>query len=244
MKGYREDLAYVHDAGFRDYALNAAPGLLRAFKRNGITGGLVIDLGCGSGRWARELNEAGYEVLGVDQSSAFIRLARTIAPHARFVNASLFRVSLPACVAVTSIGECLSYAFDPEAGKKELLGLFERVNRALAPGGIFIFDVATPERIPDNGPGRKWFAGADWTILVETDGNRKQHTLTRKITCFRKRGRQYRRSEEIHRLNLYRDREIVEMLQEVGFEAERLAAYGRFRLPAGIAAFLARKTAS
>ncbi|MGD0224424.1 MAG: class I SAM-dependent methyltransferase [Terriglobia bacterium] len=81
MKGYEEDLAYVHDAGFRGYCLNAAPGLLRALKQNGITGGLVIDLGCGSGRWAHELNRAGYEVLGVDQSSAFIRLARRIAPQ-------------------------------------------------------------------------------------------------------------------------------------------------------------------
>jgi len=55
MKGYGEDLAYVHDAGFTGYCLNAAPGLLRALKRNGITGGLVVDLGCGSGRWARAL---------------------------------------------------------------------------------------------------------------------------------------------------------------------------------------------
>jgi len=102
MKGYGEDLAYVHDAGFTGYCLNAAPGLLRALKRNGITGGLVIDLGCGSGRWARELNQAGYEVLGVDQSPAFIRLARRIAPRSRFVNASLLRVALPACAAVTS----------------------------------------------------------------------------------------------------------------------------------------------
>ena len=70
MPGYREDLAYVHDAGFRDYALNAAPGLLRMLRKNGVTEGLVVDLGCGSGRWAAELNRAGYRVLGVDQSAA------------------------------------------------------------------------------------------------------------------------------------------------------------------------------
>ncbi|MGO9275526.1 MAG: class I SAM-dependent methyltransferase [Terriglobia bacterium] len=234
-------MAFVHDAGFRDYCLNAAPGLLRALKRNGITGGLVVDLGCGSGRWACELNRAGYEVLGVDQSPAFIRLARKIAPQSRFVNASLLRVALPACDAVTSIGECLNYAFDRKAGKTELASLFARVNRALGPGGVFIFDVAEPARIPANGPRRLWFQGADWAILVETAGDRKQNTLTRQITCFRKRGRQYQRSEETHRLHLYPGAEIVEMLGQAGFEARRLAAYGRFRLPVGIAAFLARK---
>jgi SAM-dependent methyltransferase len=86
-------------------AKKAAPGLLRILRRSGINGGLVIDLGCGSGRWARELNRHGYAALGVDQSPAFIRLARTVAPQSRFVCMSLLRVKLPACDAVTSIGE-------------------------------------------------------------------------------------------------------------------------------------------
>jgi len=66
------------------------------------------------------------------------------------VNASLLRVALPACDAVASIGECLNYAFDRKAGKTELAALFARVNRALRPGGVFIFDVAEPLRIPEN----------------------------------------------------------------------------------------------
>ena len=60
MPGYREDLPYIHDAGLRDYALNAAPGLLRMMRKNGVTDGLVVDLGCGSGRWVAELNRVGY----------------------------------------------------------------------------------------------------------------------------------------------------------------------------------------
>jgi SAM-dependent methyltransferase len=241
MKGYGEDLAYVHDVGFSEYCLNAAPGLLRALKENGINGGLVIDLGCGSGRWARRLNRAGYEVLGVDQSPSFIRLARKIAPHSRFINASLLRLPLPACAAVTSIGECLNYAFDRKAGKTELARLFARVYGALAAGGVFIFDAAEPARIPENGLRREWFQGADWAILVETAGDRKQNSLTRKITCFRQRGRLFRRSIETHRLHLYRGAEIVEMLSQAGFKTECLDAYGHFRLPVGITAFLARK---
>ena len=241
MKGYEEDLAHIHDAGFRGYGLNAAQGLLRALKQNGISCGLVIDLGCGSGRWAHQLNRAGYEVLGVDQSPAFVRLVRKIAPRSRFVNASLFRVTLPHCDAVTSIGECLNYAFDRKAGKAEFARLFAGVNRALGPGGVFIFDVAEPGRIPEGGLRRQWFEGTGWVILVEVAGDRKQNTLTRKITCFRKRGHLYRRSDEIHLLNLYHGGEIVEMLNQAGFEVKRLAAYGRFRLPVGIAAFLATK---
>jgi len=154
MPGYGTDLAYIHDAVFSDYGRKAAPGLLRILRRSGINGGQVTDLGCGSGRWVRELNRNGYAALGVDQSPAFIRLARRMAPHSRFVCASLLKVTLPACDAVTSIGECLNYSFDRKAGKRELAQLFARIHDALRPGGAFIFDVAEPGRIPNEQPRR------------------------------------------------------------------------------------------
>ena len=123
-------------------------------RRSGINGGLVIDLGCGSGRWARELNRNGYAALGVDQSPAFIRLARTVAPRSRFVCALLLRVKLPECDAVTSIGECFNYGFDRKSGKRELARLFARVYAALRPGGVFLFDMAEPSRIHQGQPRR------------------------------------------------------------------------------------------
>ena len=241
MPGYGNDPAYIHDAAFSDYGRKATPGLLRILRRSGIKGGLVIDLGCGSGRWARELNRNGYAAVGIDQSRAFIRLAQKNAPQSRFVCASLFRVKVPQCDAVTSIGECLNYCFDRKAGKRELARLFARVHGALRPGGVFIFDVAEPSRIPEEAPRRTGSHGADWAVLVETSGDKRRQVLTRRIISFRKTGGRYRRSEEIHRLQLYKAAEIVTMLNRTGFHVTRLKAYGQFRLPAGIAAFLARK---
>ena len=241
MKGYGDALAYIHDAAFSDYGRKATPGLLRILRQSGIHSGLVIDLGCGSGGWARELNRNGYAALGVDQSPAFTRLARKIAPQSRFVCASLLRVKLPNCAAVTSIGECFNYTFDRKAGKRELARLFARVYGALRPGGAFIFDVAEPSRIPEDQPRRTASQGADWAILVETSGDKRRNVLTRRIISFRKIGSRYRRSEEIHRLHLYRAAEIIAILHRTGFRVERLKGYGRFRLPVGIAAFSARK---
>src|SRR5579863_439018 len=201
MPLYGDDLAYIHDAAFSDYGRKAAPGLLRILRRLGIKGGLVIDLGCGSGRWARELNRNGYTVLGVDQSPAFIRLARKIAPQSTFVCASLFRVKLQRCDAVTSIGECFNYCFDRKSGKPELARLFARVYRALRPGGVFIFDVAEPSRAPAEQPRRTGSQGADWAVLVETSGGKRRNALTRRIISFRKTGSRYWRREEIHLLH-------------------------------------------
>jgi SAM-dependent methyltransferase len=118
MEAYRGDLAYIHDTGFTGFARNAAPGLLRLLRRNRIRGGLVVDAGCGSGVWARELTSSGYHVLGIDISTAMIRLARRHAQEAKFRAASLFAAKLPPCDAVTSIGECVNYAFDPSSGRR------------------------------------------------------------------------------------------------------------------------------
>jgi SAM-dependent methyltransferase len=95
-----------------------------------------------------ELNRAGYKVLGVDQSPAMIKLARSIAPESKFQVGSLLSAKLPACDGVTSIGECLNYCFDESNSRTRLRGFFRRVHRALRPGGVFVFDIAEPSRLP------------------------------------------------------------------------------------------------
>src|SRR5215470_4601875 len=106
---YKKDLAFIHDVGFSDYALKSAPGILQILAHNKIREGLVVDLGCGSGLWARELVNSGYRVLGIDISEAMIDLARSRVPEAEFRVGSLFDVDIPPCQAVTSISECFNY---------------------------------------------------------------------------------------------------------------------------------------
>lgn len=111
---YKEDLAFIHDVGFGDFARKSAPGILEILDRNKIREGLVVDLGCGTGLWAQELKKAHYRVLGVDVSESMIRIARTRVPDAEFRVGSLFKANIPPCNAVTSLGECLNYLFDPD----------------------------------------------------------------------------------------------------------------------------------
>lgn len=239
MPGYAEDLAYIHDTGHTEYARQAAPGLLALLRRHGVREGLIVDLGCGSGRWARELNRAGYQVLGVDQSPAMVRLARRIAPASRFRVGSLFRVRLPPCSGITSIGECLNYRFDAWNSRAALVRLFRRAHRALRPGGVLVFDVAGPDRLPPNGPRHTWSAGRDWAVMSSTFG--KRSLLVRHIVCFRRHGELYRRSEEVHELRLYRAADLAVDLAGCGFEVCTLTRFGRFRLPPGISGLLAVK---
>ena len=242
MSAYREDLAYVHDVAFTDFVRDAVPGLLRILRGNRIIRGLVIDLGCGSGIWARALTSAGYDVMGIDISRSMVKLARKRAPKARFVSGSFFQMELPPCAAVTAIGECVNYLFDRSNSRKELARFFRRVYRSLAPGGVFVFDVAEPGR---GGPGRtilKSFQGRDWALLLQAEEDGKQSLLTRRMTVFRKTGKLYRRSEEVHRVRLYPRSQITRQLETAGFSVRVLHRYGPQPFATGHVAFLARKT--
>jgi SAM-dependent methyltransferase len=240
VQGYQHDLAYIHNVGYSDYALGAAPGLLRILRKNGIASGLVVDLGCGSGRWARELNRAGYDVLGMDQSRAMIRLARRIAPKSRFKLASLWSAALPPCRAITSIGECLNYRFDPVESKSALERLFRRAFRALRPGGVFICDFAGLGRAPKGGRREHSSAGRDWSVTSKTTMH-SRGLLRRHIVALRRIGGRQRRSVEIHYVRLYAAAEISKELARCGFRVRSVGGYGRFRFPRGIHGVVAQK---
>ena len=240
-RGYGKDLAYIHDTGHGDFARRAAPTILKMLREAGIDDGLIIDLGCGSGIFARAATDAGYDLLGIDQSGQMLRIARRRAPRARFRRASLFDAGLPPCAAVTALGECFNYLFDAADRRRALPRLFKRIHDALQPGGLLIFDIATPGRGGGSGKRQKNLHGRDWAILLEAEEDARGRTLTRRMVSFRRVGSLYRRSEEVHRLRLYRPEEITRELRRAGFDVRELHGYGPVRLPSGWVALVARK---
>ena len=238
---YARDLAYVHDAAFGELARGGARTLRRQLARQGIERGLVVDLGAGSGITAALLTEAGYDVLGVELSGDMVEIARRRAPAARFVQASLLDAELPACVAVTALGECLNYAADRRAGREQLAPLFARVHRALRPGGVFLFDVAEPGR-ERRTPRRTWSEGPDWLLCVEAVEEPDPPLLRRRITTFRWSPTGWLRGDELHTLRLYPRQDVLDELAAAGFQTRLLTGYGRaWRFHLGHAGILAVK---
>lgn len=237
---YAADLSYIHHVGFGDLARNAAPAIVMALREAGIRSGRIVDLGCGSGILASALLRAGYDVLGIDQSSAMIALARRTAPRAEFRRASCRGFKIPPCSAVTSTGECLNYLVDRESRRSASLDRFFRsAFSALAPGGLLIFDVAAPGR----GAGHpiRFRSGRDWAVIADVREDARRRRLVRTITLFRKVGRLWRRSHEVHHVRLRRPAQIAAVLRRVGFGVAVRNAYGKYVPGPGLAVFVARK---
>ncbi|MBD2211101.1 class I SAM-dependent methyltransferase [Calothrix sp. FACHB-156] len=237
---YKEDLAFIHDVGFNDYALKSAPGILEILTQHNIREGLIVDLGCGSGLSAQEFTRAGYDVLGIDISESMIAIARAKVPNAEFRIGSLFEAEIPPCNAVTSIGECLNYQFDAKSDRQTLIHLFHRIYNALNPGGVFIFDIAEPGQLTQ-GITKGFTEGENWIVLVEKQENQQQNILTRRIISFRKVGEHYRRDDEIHYQQLYTAEDIASELSRVGFQVQMMRNYGQYTLPKAHVAFVAHK---
>lgn len=239
MKAYAEDLAYIHDVGFGQFARESAPGVLQMLQKHGITSGTVVDLGCGSGIWAAELEKANYDVVGVDISPAMLAIARARGAGGEFHAQSYLKFRFPPCVAVTALGEVFNYLFDKRNDLCALEKIWQRIHTALPQGGLLIFDVAEPGRA--RGRPCSMREGEDWAVFVRNENNRQQKQLTRHVVSFRQLGKLYRRSNEVHTLQLYEGKMLAQRLRAIGFSVRLLRSYGRYRLPESIIGIMARK---
>ena len=219
---YSADLAFIHHTAFSAASRPMAREIVRLLRRRGIESGLVVEIGCGSGRMARELLRGGYDLVGFDVSPAMIRLARQTAPEGTFRAVSVAKARIPRCRAVLACGEVVTYV---PGGLPELRRFFERAYAALRPGGVLVFDFLHTAK------GRtyhtKTFGGDGWTMAVRADYSARASTLTRRIVVLRRAGTRWRRSMETHRVRVYDPKTIARVLQRIGFSVELSRSIGR-----------------
>ena len=237
---YGHALSQIHDTGFAGVAEAAADMLISVLKDSRLTHSRVTDLGCGSGILARKLLDEGYTVEGVDQSVAMLALARSRAPEAVFTQQTLFDYEILPSIAVCAIGECFNYLFDHNNDDVALNQLLNRVDQSLEDGGIFLFDIATPDRIV-KAPPKTIFQTRNWTTLIENIHLETPLMRTRKISSFIRVNGYYERVDETHHLRLIDPKTLANNLTIRGYEFDMFDSYGPTRLPAGCIGFCAYK---
>jgi SAM-dependent methyltransferase len=107
---------------------------LEAFSQLLPDGAAVLDLGCGAGVPSTRRLAERFDVVGVDISTAQLRLARENVPTARFVHGDASTVSFPDA----SFAGVVALYVISHVPRDEHADIFRRVAGWLQPGGVFL----------------------------------------------------------------------------------------------------------
>ena len=113
-------------------------------KEHGISDGLLLDLGCGTGKLTRLLAAEGYDMIGVDISEELLEIAleheMEDPKQILYLQQDMREFELYGTVrAIVSICDSMNYLEDYE----DLVQVLRLANNYLDPKGIFIFDMNT-----------------------------------------------------------------------------------------------------
>ena len=139
LPGFYDLVAPIYDSHWGRGFFDSASRLFRRHIESRVpTGGRILDLCCGSGRFASYLGQAGYQVTGVDSSPALLSEAAKYAPQARLVRAHMSTFAL---AETFDAAVCWYNSLNHARDERELELIFACVARHLTHSAPFLFDV-------------------------------------------------------------------------------------------------------
>ena len=131
---------FMDNVNYREWA----DYIIETLAQDGIRDGLVLELGCGTGTVTEMLADAGYDMIGIDNSEEMLAEAMEKRMESGqdilYLQQDMQEFELYGTVrAIVSVCDSLNYITERE----ELLQVFRLVNNYLDPQGIFIFDFNT-----------------------------------------------------------------------------------------------------
>ncbi len=232
MNAYRE-LAASYDRLTNDVAYEKVVEFYRQIlQREGLNPRTAVDLACGTGSVAMLLAKQGMQVIGVDISEDMLCVAsqktQDMENPPMYICQSLQNLHLAKAVdlAVCAL-DSMDYITDPADCRLAI----QRIYKALNPGGCFIFDINTPEKL--------W--AMDGQVFLDEDDDvycvwrgefdRQSNVLSYAMDLFQRQGNVWHRSFEEHREYAYSAEQMVQYLKDAGFTAIAVYADRSFAAP-------------
>jgi len=212
--------AYGHLAQFYDRLTEDVDykALAGHYERQITQGGrqpkLVLDLACGTGTLTRMLAERGYQMIGADASAEMLAVGAAFGgPQILYLQQDLTELDLYGTVdAAICTLDGLNY-LPPD----DLEQVLRRVFLFLNPGGVFAFDLNTPEKL--KGLDSEIFCDEreDLLCLWRCSFDADKRTCRYDFDLFEKQGKYWLRNRETHVQYVFVADEVREMLERAGF---------------------------
>lgn len=193
----------------------------------------VLDLACGTGSMSFLLAQKGYHVIGVDMSEDMLTIATQKAQEFEanrpfFVCQRMEQLKLAHSVdCVICCLDSINYIIDPEDCRET----FKRVYQSLSPGGMFMFDINSIDKL----------RGLDGQIFLDEDDDvfcvwrsefdESENICYYGIDLFWREGKHWNRSFEEHQEYAYSTAELVQYLQDTGFSKIRVYGDRKYCMP-------------
>ena len=200
--------------------------------REGLKPRTCVDLACGTGSVTAILAKRGLDVTGVDMSEEMLTVAMEkvmdMEQPPRFICQKLQALRLPRGVdlAVCAL-DSLDYITNPDDCRDAIA----RVYKVLNPGGIFIFDVNTPEKL--RAMDGQVFLDEDDDVYCVWRGEFDEETniCSYGMDLFQRSGDVWHRSFEEHREYAYTAEQLTGYLKAAGFTHIEVYADRCFEAP-------------
>lgn len=192
----------------------------------GIADGLILELGCGTGNMTVRLSQAGYDLIGVDNSEEMLSIAMNKRQEQKilYLLQDMREFELYGTVrAVICVCDSLNYVMEEE----DLLQVFALVNNYLDPGGIFLFDLNTIFKYQQMGDSVIAENREDASFIWENTYYPDEQVNEYELTIFvEEQPEIYRKYAETHYQRGYELENVIRLLKEAGMTFE--AVYDAF----------------
>ncbi len=202
------------------------------WEKAGLNPRTAVDLACGTGSATRLLAQMGMAVTAVDLSEDMLTEAMDkcadLEKLPTFVHQGLQELRLPRGV---DLAVCFLDSLDYILNPADCAEAIRRTYKALNPGGIFLFDVNTPEKLRAM-DGQVFLDEDDDVYCVwrgEFDGD--TNICSYGMDLFQREGDVWRRTFEEHQEYAYSVEQLTGFLKAAGFTDIRVYADRKFSAP-------------
>ncbi len=193
----------------------------------------VLDLACGTGNSSLSLEKKGFKVVGIDISPEMLKAAKEKSfkkgSNIQFIQQDMRQLNISEEVDMTVVyQDGLNYMLEDE----ELKEVFRRVNKHLKPGGLFVFDINSVDKLPTVSGEVTYYEEDSMALIWESNYNYENKVWEICLTGFLKQDNgYYDKFKETHREKYYHTGTIISFLEETNFKV--LAVYNAFTFDEG-----------